>query len=284
MKFKKDRTQVCQTLRGGLTDFPEADVLSVFYETTPEAIQDILPPGLLPYKRPVVVAGFNDFHRTNFEVPYLEAALYVACVHEKTGRPGFFVPAMTLDQDMGTILGREVGGYPKKVGRLQRQRTGNHFEASASRHGIQYYTVKADLDGKPNDSKIMEAIADLLTPPDPDGHPGCTIIYNYLWPAATWVHLDDVKKAPAPILYTVWKSKEPCDIPPELGTGEVIYQPSKHDPWCCLPVVHTLGAIMTHNGIGLSGTRTPEDEYPVDAEAYLPYAFYGFDALLDGAE
>lgn len=281
MNFKKSRDQVCETLRGGLTDFPESDVLSVFYETTPEAIRDILPPGLLPYKRPIVIAGFNDFHRTNFEVPYLEAALYVSCVHEKTGRPGFFVPAMTLDKDMGTILGREVGGYPKKVGQLQHSRVGNHFEGSASRHGIQYFTIKADLDGKPNDPELMAAIAELMTPPDPEGHPGCTIIYNYLWPASTWVHLDDIKKAPSPILYTVWKSKAPCDVPPELGTGEVIYQPSKHDPWCCLPVVHTLGAIMTHNGIGLSGARTPEDEYPVDAEAYLPYAFYGFDALLE---
>ena len=281
MHFKRTREEVCETLRGGITDFPESDILSVFYETTPEAVKEILPPGLLPYKRPIVVAGFNDFHRTNFEVPYLETALYVSAVHEKTGLPGFFVPAMTLNKDMGTILGREVGGYPKKVGELHCKREGNHFEGSAARHGIQYFTIKADLDGKPNDPGLMAAIGELMTPPDPENHPGCTIIYNYLWPACTWVHLDDMRKAPAPILYTVWKSKEPCDVKPELGRGEVIYQPSKHDPWCALPVARTLGAIMTHNGIGLSGSRTPADEYPVDPEAYLPYAFYGFDAALD---
>ncbi len=278
MKFKKSRDEVCETLRGGLTDFIEADILSVFYETTPEAVADILPPGLLPYKRPIIVAGFNDFHRTNFEVPYLETALYVSCVHEKTGRPGFFVPAMTLDKDMGTILGREVGGYPKKVGSLKRERQGNHFEGCAERHGIPYFTIRADLNEAPNDPQLMDAIGELLTPPDPENHPGCTIIYNYLWPASLWVHLDDISKAPAPILYTVWKGKEPCDVQPEIGKGEVIYQPSKHDPWCSLPVVHTLGAIMTHNGINLSGAHSSEDEYPVDPAAYLPYAFYGFDA------
>lgn len=281
MDFKRTRAEVCETLNGGLTDFMEADILSVFYETTPKAVEEILPPGLLPYKRPIIVAGFNDFKRVNFEEPYLEAALYVSCVHEKTGRPGFFVPAMTLDRDMGTILGREVGGYPKKVGELRRKREGSHFEGSASRHGIQYFTIKAELDGKPNDPGLMAAIAELMTPPDPEKHPGCTIIYNYLWPACTWVHLKDVRQAPKPILYTVWKSKHPCDVPPEVGVGEVLYQPSKHDPWCALPVEHTLGAIMTHNGIGLSGTREPEDECPVDPEAYLPYAFYGFDTLLD---
>lgn len=281
MHFKRTREEVCETLRGGVTDFPESDILSVFYETTPEAVKEILPPGLRPYKRPIIVAGFNDFHRTNFEVPYLEAALYVSAVHEKTGRPGFFVPAMTLSKDMGTILGREVGGYPKKGGDLACKREGSHFEGSATRHGIQYFTIKADLDGKPNDPGLMAAIGELLTPPDPEGHPDATIVYNYLWPVSTWAHLDDVRKAPSPILWTVWKTKAPCDVKPEIGTGEVIYQPSKHDPWCALPVVHTLGAIMTHNGISLSGTRVPEDVYPVDAEAYLPYAFYGFDAKLD---
>lgn len=281
MKFKRAREEVCDTLKGGVTDFPESDVLSVFYETTPEAIKEILPPGLLPYRRPIVVAGFNDFHRTNFEVPYLEAALYVSAVHEKTGRPGFFVPAMTLSEDMGTILGREVGGYPKKVGKLTRHREGTHFEGSASRHGIQYFTIKADLNGKPNDPEMMSAIADLITPPDPEHHPDSTIIYNYIWPAALWTCLDDVSQAPAPILWTIWKSKEPCDVKPEIGCGEVIYQPSKHDPWCALPVVHTLGAIMTHNGIALSGARPSEDIYPVDPVEYLPYAYYGFDAKLD---
>ena len=281
MQFKRNRGELCETLRGGLTDFPEGDILSVFYETTPEAVENILPPGLLPFKRPIVVAGFNDFHRTNFEVPYLEAALYVSAVHEKTGRPGFFVPAMTLSADMGTFLGREVGGYPKKMGVLECKREGAHFEGSAARHGIRYFTVKADLNGTPNDPGMMAAIGELLTPPDPEGHPGSTIIYNYLWPASLWAHLADVSQAPAPILYTVWKSKEACDIPPEIGCGEVIYQPSAHDPWCSLPVLHTLGAILTHNGIGLSGSRPPADEYPVDPVAYLPYAFYGFDVTLD---
>lgn len=281
MTFQRDRDKLCGTLRGQPTDFPGSEVLSVFYETTPEAVRDILPPGLLPYKRPIIVAGYNNFTETNFEVPYREAALYVSAVHEKTGRPGFFVPGMTLDKDMGTILGREVGGYPKKVGQLQHLREGDHFEGSAARHGIQYFTIKADLNQAPNDPELMAAIQELMTPPDPEGHPGATIIYNYVWPAALWAHLDDVSQAPSPILYTVWKYKGEATRPPEVGKGEVLYQPSKHDPWCSLPVGHTLGAIMTYNAITLTGSTDPADLYPVDAKKYLPYAFYGFDAALD---
>ena len=124
MSFKRTQEQVCDTLKGGITDFPGAEIMSVFYETTPEAAADVLPPGLKPYKRPIVVAGFNHFTETNFEVPYNEAALYVAAVHEKTGLPGLFVPGMTLDVDMGSILGREVGGYPKKWGSLSLEQEG----------------------------------------------------------------------------------------------------------------------------------------------------------------
>lgn len=281
MSFKRTPDQVCETLKGGITDFMGAEVMSIFYETTPEAIEDILPPGLLPYERPLVIAGFNNFSATNFEVPYKEAALYVSAVHEKTGRPGLFVPGMTLNVDMGSILGREVGGYPKKWGNLKLEQNGSHYEASAERHGIEYYKIKADLNGKPNDPEMMSKIAGILTPPDPDGHPGSTIIYNYLWPASQWAHLKDVSKAPSPILYTVWKSKHPGDKKPLIGTGEVIYTHSDHDPWDSLPVVHTLGAILTYDGLALDGARTPEDEYPVDPVEYLPYAFYGFDHKLD---
>lgn len=103
MSFRRTPDQVCETLKGDITDFPEAEVMSVFYETTPEAIEEILPPGLKPYESPLVIAGFNNFSETNFEVPYREAALYVAAVHEKTGRPGLFVPGMTLDVDMAAF-------------------------------------------------------------------------------------------------------------------------------------------------------------------------------------
>lgn len=136
MSFKRTPNQVCETLKGGITDFPGAEIMSVFYETTPEAVAEILPPGLKPYESPLVIAGFNNFSETNFEVPYREAALYVSAVHQKTGRPGLLVPGMTLDVDMGSILGREAGGYPKKWGHLELKQDGSHYEASAARHGI----------------------------------------------------------------------------------------------------------------------------------------------------
>lgn len=280
ISFKRNQNEVCETLRGGITDFPESEILTVFYETTPEAIREILPPGLVPYKRPIVMAGFNNFARTNFETPYWEAALYVSAVHEKTNLRGFFVPGMTLNVDMGTILGRELGGYPKKCGNLKLKRTGSHMEGSAERHGIQYFTIKADLNGIPNDPELMNAIGELMTPPDPENHPGATIIFNYLWPASTWAHLEDVSQAPSPILYTIWKTKTPGEKKPEIGTGEVIFRESKHDPWCALPVANTLGAVVTYDGISLESGRTPENQYAVDAKAYLPHAFYGFDAIL----
>ena len=40
MSFKRTLDQVCDTLKGGITDFMGAEIMSVFYETTPEAIED----------------------------------------------------------------------------------------------------------------------------------------------------------------------------------------------------------------------------------------------------
>lgn len=279
MKFKKSLSEVCETLKGGVTDFPGAEIMSVFYETTPEAIKEVLPPGLRPFEHPIVVAGFNTFTKTNFEVPYHEAALYVSAVHEATGKPGLYVAGMTLDVDMGSILGREAGGYPKKWGKLSLKEDGTSYEAAAERHGVEYYKIKVDLNGKPNDAEMMKKIAGLLTPPDPQNHPGATIIYNYLWPVSQWAHhLNDLSKAPDPILWTIWKTKTPGEKKPVFGTGEIMLTPSKHDPWASLPVVHTLGAVLTYDGIALDGKRTDADEYRVSAEEYLPYAFVGFDA------
>lgn len=102
-----------------------------------------------------------------------------------------------------------------------------------------------------------------------------------MWPASQWAHLKDINEAPAPVLYTVWKTKHPGEKKPVIGTGEVIYTHSDHDPWDCLPVVNTLGAIKTFDGIALDGARTPEDEYEIDPAEYLPYAFGAYDYILD---
>lgn len=33
MSFRREREQMCDTLKGGITDFPGSEIMSVFYET-----------------------------------------------------------------------------------------------------------------------------------------------------------------------------------------------------------------------------------------------------------
>ena len=54
MGFKRTREEVCESLSGGMCDFMESEVLSVFYETTPEAVKELLPP------RPVALQASAD--------------------------------------------------------------------------------------------------------------------------------------------------------------------------------------------------------------------------------
>lgn len=281
MTFQRTKNEVCPSLKGGAANFYENEILSVFYETTPEAVADVLPPGLKPYKHPIVMAGINNFIASDFDVPYYEVVLNVAAVHEKTGFHGFFVAGMALNSDMGLILGRELCGYPKKLGKITYSHDGNNVEGSAERHGIQYYTVKAEMGSQPNDPRMLQMIGEVLTPPDPEKHPGSNAFFNYVWPGYIWVHAQDVGKVSPPILLTTWKNKVPCERKAEYGTGQVTFRDSRHDPWSSLPVANMLGACMTYDIAVLGVNWTPDDEYPVDANAYMPHAYRSFDAKLD---
>ena len=59
------------------SDFYDAEMLTLVWETTPETIEKLLPPPLKPAQKPVVLAFVANYPSTNFGVPYLESALLV---------------------------------------------------------------------------------------------------------------------------------------------------------------------------------------------------------------
>ena len=69
-------------------DFHDAEMLTLVWETTPEAIEKLLPPPLKPASRPVVLAFVANYPSTNFSLPYLESALLIRASFE--GTEGFY--------------------------------------------------------------------------------------------------------------------------------------------------------------------------------------------------
>ena len=89
-------------------DFYDAEMLTVVWETAPEAIEKLLPPPLKPAQKPVVLAFVANYPSTNFSVPYFESALLIRASFE--GTEGFYCLAMPVTNDMAMAGGREIWG------------------------------------------------------------------------------------------------------------------------------------------------------------------------------
>ena len=103
-------------------DFYDAEMLTLVWETTPEAITKLLPPPLKPAQKPVVLAFVANYPSTNFSLPYKESALLVRASFE--GQEGFYCLSMPVTNDMAMAGGREIWGYPKKLANIALQREG----------------------------------------------------------------------------------------------------------------------------------------------------------------
>ena len=74
---------------------------------------------------------------------YHEAGLFV---HIQVGnKTGIFCPWMILNDDRAMIIGRELLGYPKKIGEIAWDNDGTHILAKASRRGTTLIEMNAKL-------------------------------------------------------------------------------------------------------------------------------------------
>jgi acetoacetate decarboxylase len=107
----------------------------------PVAANRILP-GCMWLRRPYRATLFiADYVKTAFTVPYREAALLL---HVRTPfGAGVHCPWMIVDDDTAMIYGRELLGYPKKMGDFHFSEKNNIVTAGLSRRGVEVVTVKA---------------------------------------------------------------------------------------------------------------------------------------------
>ncbi|MFE6860179.1 acetoacetate decarboxylase family protein [Nocardia sp. NPDC057668] len=114
--------------------YRDAHYFSATVEIDPEAMRQWLPAGVRlaePARADLFTACFPD---NNFESPgYHEAGLFV---HVKTMQGvGIHCPWMILDDDVALIIGRELLGYPKKLGEIEWSITDTEIGARATRRG-----------------------------------------------------------------------------------------------------------------------------------------------------
>lgn len=115
------------------TLYRDAHYFAATVEVDPDAMRRWLPAGVRlaePARADVFTAFFGD---CNYGSIYHEAGVFV---HIRAGRKtGIHCPWMILDDDVALILGRELLGYPKKLGEIDWQLSDPAISATASRRG-----------------------------------------------------------------------------------------------------------------------------------------------------
>lgn len=116
----------------------------VFIEVplNPGETNKLLPAGMFLSRSHSATFFIADYTKTAFTVPYKECALLV---HVRTPfGAGVHCPWMIVDDDTALIYGRELLGYPKKMGELNFTEEGRTISAGLTRRGVKLISVKAE--------------------------------------------------------------------------------------------------------------------------------------------
>jgi acetoacetate decarboxylase len=91
--------------------------------------------------RAQVFTGY--FPTSSFGSVYHEAGVFVDVVHRRTR--AIYSPWMLVDDDVALIVGRELLGYPKKLGEISWDHDGDRIRAVARRRGHELLTMEGRL-------------------------------------------------------------------------------------------------------------------------------------------
>ncbi|WP_051542217.1 acetoacetate decarboxylase family protein [Clostridium lundense] len=240
------------------TTFYDAEMLTIYWETKPELIKRILPPPLKPAKRPLVHAFIANYPKTNFCPPYKEAGLFILA--DYNGELGTYCLSMPITDGIGMALGREFCGLPKKMADIDFKKDKTFVEGTVGRHGIDFFNVKVNLNGKLNDENAEKILAENYG----KGLPMFNIKYSKAIDGSGF----DLKP-------TLVKQSINMDTTVlQAGEVEITLKDSPHDPWAELEVVKMLGGIYTvSTNVLLKGTILEE----INPMSFIPYSYLRWD-------
>ena len=102
----------------------------------------ILPCGMRLEEPPTGTLFIANYTKTSFSEPYKEAAVLIH-VSSSLGS-GLHCPWMIVDDDTALIYGRELLGYPKKLGDFTFMEQGDQITASVSRRGVEVMRITVE--------------------------------------------------------------------------------------------------------------------------------------------
>ena len=259
MGFVKSSKEIANNFREKV-EYYDAEVLTVFFETNPEIVERLLPPPLKPTESPLGFVFVANYPRTNLGVSYLESALFLQA--EFNGEIGNYCLAMPVTDDMAMVGGREIFGFPQKIGNIYFNRNGKEVEGWTGRHGTRIMQIRAKLTGKFNVEEAQGLFMENLN------SGANTVVYNFKYfPAPEREGFDY-----SPRLIREEIESERSSL--ETGEAELILRSSDRDPWGDVEIVRLIGAVYAvSNNTMLPGNVVAE----VDPVEFAPYASLKWD-------
>jgi acetoacetate decarboxylase len=178
--------------------------------------------------------------------PYNEFFVTIPCLYN--GEMFLYVPLIYVDRDSAMAGGREIGGWPKKMGEIEMHRFGNQYLCSFERDGVRVASASMQVGGKmfstplPADKPVSMPYPYNMTLPLPA--PTGKEQESVPLPTATLKLIPGVGSGkPTPVVARLigapWRLKGTFST----GSGASIsYGQSEADPLYKLPNLHMLGA------------------------------------------
>jgi acetoacetate decarboxylase len=123
--------------------YDDAHYLVADMEVDARAIARFVP-GPLKLASPPLASVFTAwFPNNSFGSNYREAGVFVHVVHRR--KRALYCPWMIVDDDVALILGRELLGYPKKIGQIAFDLKGDAIRGVAERRGTELLRMEGTL-------------------------------------------------------------------------------------------------------------------------------------------
>lgn len=241
----------------------DIDVVILDYLTDAKSAAAFLPENLSTFPIPelpgyALVKSVWAHYRNSGFGPYNEFMPIIPCLFD--GQMFLDVPLIYVDRDSAMAGGREIGGWPKKMAKIEFDRIGDEYRCSLERNGQRLASVRMKIGGQ------------LFSTPLPADTPvSLPYPYNMTFPlpAPTGKPQEDVALPTSTLKFFPGVGTGELNPPPSVarviaapwrmkGTffsgsaGSASYRPSDEDPFYKLPILKVLGAMYFEGDMSLA--------------------------------
>jgi acetoacetate decarboxylase len=223
--------------------------LTVHFETTPEAVRELLPPPLEPTPEPLGVAWIGEIGNSNCMGGFLGAGVYLRARYGDT--IGHYCVTMPRSTTESLIAGHEIFGEPTKLAKVVFEEQDEHVWGSSERHEVRYLSIRGRCETleAPSRAEFSSFFFKFVLRTDGAGFDCPPRLIH----ATTSINVTSARR----------------------GRGELVFRDSPHDPLADIPVVQVMDAVYSEGQMYTTGRAIAD----VDPGLFLPYAYAGFDAV-----